>query len=38
VQNVLSEKVSKMKAENPNRKVGIIAFESALNVIGDGSK
>jgi len=27
-----------MKVENPNRKVGIIAFESALNIVGDGSK
>jgi hypothetical protein len=37
VQNVLAEKIKALKETNPHRKVGIVAFESNVYVVGDGT-
>ena len=38
MQNVLADKIQSMKQSNPNRKVGVVAFETSLHIIGDGTQ
>lgn len=36
IKNMLIEKISQMTTENPNRKVGVIAFNNDIKILGDG--
>ncbi len=37
VKGVLKKSIKQIKDDHPNRKVGIVLFESSIHVIGDGS-
>jgi hypothetical protein len=37
IKNVLIDKISKMEKEYPNRRVGVIAFNNDILILGDGS-
>ncbi len=38
VKDVLTKKVTEMAKTHPNRKMGIVLFESQVHILGDGSK
>jgi hypothetical protein len=37
IKDVLKNKIMKLKDENPHWKVGIVAFNDAVSIIGDGT-